>query len=163
MRVVIVGAGIAGWSLALALRAKGHASPVLEKSPHLRDEGYMLDFFGPGYGPAETFGLIKDLERIHYSNSAPRVSRSNGPRAFLPTLPVSAFAPVPQPQFQLHARRIGAALAQLWGDTGTTAGSFVPRLRSPGRTSASPEILRRWLTSPRVVLLRVQRHAFTPS
>lgn len=66
MRVVIVGAGIAGLSLALALRARGHESVVLEKSPHLRDEGYMLDFFGPGYDAAEKLGLIEDLERIHY-------------------------------------------------------------------------------------------------
>jgi len=66
MRVIIVGAGIAGLTLALALRERGHEPIVLERSPRLRDEGYMIDFFGPGYDAAERLGLISELERIHY-------------------------------------------------------------------------------------------------
>jgi len=66
MKVLIVGGGIAGLTLAYVLHRNGHESLVVEKSPHLRDEGYMIDFFGPGYDACERLGLISDLEGIHY-------------------------------------------------------------------------------------------------
>jgi 2-polyprenyl-6-methoxyphenol hydroxylase-like FAD-dependent oxidoreductase len=66
MKVLIVGAGIAGLTLALSLRRAGHAVVVIEKAPRLRDDGYMLDFFGPGYDAAERLGLLPAIARIHY-------------------------------------------------------------------------------------------------
>jgi 2-polyprenyl-6-methoxyphenol hydroxylase-like FAD-dependent oxidoreductase len=66
MRVVIVGAGIAGLTLALCLRRAGHEVQVLEQAPSLRGEGYMIDFFGSGYDVAERLGLLPTLEGIHY-------------------------------------------------------------------------------------------------
>lgn len=66
MKVLIVGGGIAGLTLAYALHRNGHEPLVVEKSSHLRDEGYMIDFFGPGYDVSERLGLLSDLEEIHY-------------------------------------------------------------------------------------------------
>jgi len=66
MKVLIVGAGIAGLTLALSLRRAGHAVVVIEKAPRLRDDGYMIDFFGPGYDAAERLGLLPAIARIHY-------------------------------------------------------------------------------------------------
>jgi 2-polyprenyl-6-methoxyphenol hydroxylase-like FAD-dependent oxidoreductase len=66
MNVLISGAGIAGLTLALLLLRSGYTVTVVEKSPALRDEGYMIDFFGSGYDVAEKMGLLPDLERIHY-------------------------------------------------------------------------------------------------
>ncbi len=66
MRVLISGAGIAGLSLAICLERRGIAWSLVERSPALRDAGYMIDFFGPGYDAAEKLGLLEDLERIHY-------------------------------------------------------------------------------------------------
>lgn len=66
LRVVICGGGVAGLSLALSLQRRGHAPVVIERSRGLRSDGYMLDFFGPGYSAAEQMGILTDLGRIHY-------------------------------------------------------------------------------------------------
>lgn len=67
MRILISGAGIAGLTLSYCLqRAGGHEITLVERSPALRDEGYMIDFFGSGYDAAERLGLLPELERIHY-------------------------------------------------------------------------------------------------
>lgn len=64
MKAIISGAGIAGLTTALALDRAGWQVEVLEKAPHLRAGGYMLDFFGPGFEAAEDLGLI-DALRAH--------------------------------------------------------------------------------------------------
>jgi 2-polyprenyl-6-methoxyphenol hydroxylase-like FAD-dependent oxidoreductase len=65
MRVLICGAGIAGLTLACCLEERGHDVLLVERSPRLRDEGFMLDFFGPGYDAAERLGILPDLAAIH--------------------------------------------------------------------------------------------------
>jgi len=66
MKVLVCGAGIAGLTTSLRLLLGGHDILVVEKAPSLRDEGYMLDFFGPGYDASERMGLLPALEGIHY-------------------------------------------------------------------------------------------------
>jgi 2-polyprenyl-6-methoxyphenol hydroxylase-like FAD-dependent oxidoreductase len=66
MRVLVVGAGLAGLTLALCMERNGHEAIVLERSPGLRGAGYMIDFFGSGYDAAERLGLLRELEAIHY-------------------------------------------------------------------------------------------------
>jgi len=66
MDVLISGAGIAGLTLAFFLHRHGHRPVIVKKSPALRDEGYMIDFFGPGYDVSEKMGLLPDLAKIHY-------------------------------------------------------------------------------------------------
>ena len=66
MNVLISGGGIAGLTLALCLHRKGHQPLVVERSPHLRDEGYMIDFIGAGYDASESMGILPSLEGIHY-------------------------------------------------------------------------------------------------
>lgn len=66
MRVLIVGAGIAGLSLGWWLNRYGHQPVLVERSPSVRSEGYMIDFFGPGYDVAERMGLIPQLAEAHY-------------------------------------------------------------------------------------------------
>ncbi|HEY8086264.1 MAG TPA: FAD-dependent monooxygenase [Polyangiaceae bacterium] len=66
MRIVVVGAGLAGLTLAVCLERSGHEAVVLERSPSLRGAGYMIDFFGSGYDAAERLGLLEELEAIHY-------------------------------------------------------------------------------------------------
>jgi 2-polyprenyl-6-methoxyphenol hydroxylase-like FAD-dependent oxidoreductase len=66
MRILICGAGIAGLTLAWCLECRGHDPVVVERAPHLRDDGYMIDFFGSGFDVAERLGLLPALESIHY-------------------------------------------------------------------------------------------------
>lgn len=66
MEVVICGAGIAGLTLAWRLQRLGHHVLVVECSGDLRDSGYMIDFFGPGFDACERLGLLADLAAIHY-------------------------------------------------------------------------------------------------
>lgn len=62
MKIAICGAGIAGLALAHRLHANGAEVVVLERSPRPRRQGYMLDFFGPGYEAAERMGLLPRLQ-----------------------------------------------------------------------------------------------------
>lgn len=66
MKVLISGGGISGLTLALCLHRQDHNALVVERSPSLRDEGYMIDFFGPGYDASERMNLLPEIEGIHY-------------------------------------------------------------------------------------------------
>ena len=66
MRVLISGAGIAGLTAAFWLHRFGHQPTIVEKSPALRDGGYMIDFFASGYDVSEKMGILDKLAQIHY-------------------------------------------------------------------------------------------------
>jgi 2-polyprenyl-6-methoxyphenol hydroxylase-like FAD-dependent oxidoreductase len=61
MKVLISGAGIAGLSLALRLHQRGVTPIVVERSPGLRDGGYMLGLSDPGLDAAERMGVADAL------------------------------------------------------------------------------------------------------
>jgi len=66
LRILIVGAGIAGLTAALQLSREGYRVSVMERRRTRRSEGYMIDFFGSGYDVAEKLGLIDALAQVHY-------------------------------------------------------------------------------------------------
>jgi 2-polyprenyl-6-methoxyphenol hydroxylase-like FAD-dependent oxidoreductase len=66
MRVLIVGAGIAGPTLAYWLRRLGHQPTLVECAPELRRGGYLVDFWGAGFEVAERMGIIPALTRSGY-------------------------------------------------------------------------------------------------
>ncbi|MGH3929558.1 MAG: FAD-dependent oxidoreductase, partial [Pseudonocardiaceae bacterium] len=66
MKVVICGAGIAGLALAQRLDALGWDVIVLEKAPGPRTQGYLMDFFGPGYDAAEAMEVLPRLRELGY-------------------------------------------------------------------------------------------------
>lgn len=66
MRAVICGAGIAGLALAQRLTAAGWHVVVVEKADGPRTQGYMVDFFGPGYDAAELMGLLPAMQQVGY-------------------------------------------------------------------------------------------------
>jgi 2-polyprenyl-6-methoxyphenol hydroxylase-like FAD-dependent oxidoreductase len=66
MRAIVCGAGITGLAAANRLAALGHDVLVVERSPGPRSQGYMIDFFGPGYDAIEAMGLLPALQDVGY-------------------------------------------------------------------------------------------------
>jgi 2-polyprenyl-6-methoxyphenol hydroxylase-like FAD-dependent oxidoreductase len=66
MKVVICGAGIAGLALAQRLAAHDIEVLILDKAPGPRPQGYMIDFFGPGYDAAEAMGVLPRIQELGY-------------------------------------------------------------------------------------------------
>src|SRR5215211_105121 len=66
VKVLISGAGIAGLSLALRLRQRGLTPVVVERSPRLRDGGYMLGLTDPGLDAAERMGVADALRAARH-------------------------------------------------------------------------------------------------
>jgi 2-polyprenyl-6-methoxyphenol hydroxylase-like FAD-dependent oxidoreductase len=92
MRVVICGAGISGLALAHRMHAHGWDVVVLERATGPREQGYMIDFFGPGLDAAEAMGLLPGLrEQAHPITEATYVDASGRPTA---TLTFARFAAV---------------------------------------------------------------------
>jgi 2-polyprenyl-6-methoxyphenol hydroxylase-like FAD-dependent oxidoreductase len=77
-RAAVCGAGIAGLATAAVLARGGWEVVVVERAPRLRDAGYMIDFFGPGFETAERLGLLPALERVRYRIQAIRWADRNG-------------------------------------------------------------------------------------
>ena len=66
MKVLIVGAGIAGPTLAYWLLRAGHEATIVERAPELRRGGYLVDFWGAGFDVAERMGIVPELRRRGY-------------------------------------------------------------------------------------------------
>lgn len=69
MKILISGAGIAGLTAGWWLCRQGHQVRIIEVAPDLRDQGYMMDFFGPGYDVAEQMGILRQLDEKSYDIS----------------------------------------------------------------------------------------------
>lgn len=67
MNIAISGAGIAGPTLAYWLMRAGHCPTLIEKAPHLRTRGYLIDFWGHGYTIAERMGILPAVCEAGYA------------------------------------------------------------------------------------------------
>lgn len=72
MKILIVGAGIAGPTLAHWLVRDGHHITIVEKAPELRGGGYIVDFWGAGFDVAERMGIVPELRRLGYAMTGAR-------------------------------------------------------------------------------------------
>jgi 2-polyprenyl-6-methoxyphenol hydroxylase-like FAD-dependent oxidoreductase len=66
VKAVICGAGIAGLTAAHELAELGWEVTLLEQAPAPRTQGYMIDFFGPGYDAAERMYVLPRLAEAGY-------------------------------------------------------------------------------------------------
>jgi 2-polyprenyl-6-methoxyphenol hydroxylase-like FAD-dependent oxidoreductase len=64
--VLIVGAGIAGPTLAFWLQRAGFTPTLVERAPELRPGGYLIDFWGAGFDVADAMGIVPDVIRRGY-------------------------------------------------------------------------------------------------
>ena len=78
--VLIVGAGIAGPTLAFWLKRAGFAPTLVEHAPALRGGGYVIDFWGLGYDIAERMRLEAGIQRVGYHIRELRVVNAKGKR-----------------------------------------------------------------------------------
>lgn len=79
MKVLIVGAGIAGPTLAYWLLQAGHQPTLVERAPALRRGGYLVDFWGAGFDVADRMGIVPVLRRHGYvMHEARAVGRDGG-------------------------------------------------------------------------------------
>lgn len=81
MKIAISGAGIAGPTLAYWLDRTGHEPILIEKAPHVRAGGYIIDFWGVGYTIAERMGILSEVRKTGYSVQEVRLVDSHGCRA----------------------------------------------------------------------------------
>jgi 2-polyprenyl-6-methoxyphenol hydroxylase-like FAD-dependent oxidoreductase len=80
MKILIVGAGVAGPTLAYWLVRAGHEVTLVERAPELRRGGYMVDFWGAGFDVAERMGIVAELRRRGYVLKEARVVDGAGHR-----------------------------------------------------------------------------------
>jgi 2-polyprenyl-6-methoxyphenol hydroxylase-like FAD-dependent oxidoreductase len=80
MKILIVGAGVAGPTLAYWLVRAGHEVTLVERAPELRRGGYMVDFWGAGFDVAERMGIVPELRRRGYVFKQVRAVDGNGHR-----------------------------------------------------------------------------------
>lgn len=66
MRTLVVGAGIAGPTLAHWLARGGHDVVLVERAPARREGGYLIDFWGAGFDVAERMGIVPQLTERGY-------------------------------------------------------------------------------------------------
>jgi 2-polyprenyl-6-methoxyphenol hydroxylase-like FAD-dependent oxidoreductase len=80
MQVLIVGAGIAGPTLAYWLLRSGHEVTLVEQAPELRRGGYLVDFWGAGFDVADRMGIVPELRRRGYVMAEARAVDRDGHR-----------------------------------------------------------------------------------
>lgn len=80
VKVLIVGAGIAGPTLAYWLLRSGHQPTLVERAPQLRRGGYLIDFWGAGFDVADRMGIVPQLRRHGYVMTEARAVGRDGRR-----------------------------------------------------------------------------------
>lgn len=78
MEVLIVGAGIAGPTLAFWLNKSGHEVTIVEHAPTLRTGGYLVDFWGAGFDVAQRMGIVPELRTRGFVFTEARAIDRNG-------------------------------------------------------------------------------------
>ncbi|MFC5503495.1 FAD-binding domain [Lysinimonas soli] len=78
MRILIVGAGIGGPTLAYWLLRSGHQPTLIESAPRLREGGYLVDFWGAGFDVAQRMGIVPELMEKGYRPRELREVKADG-------------------------------------------------------------------------------------
>jgi 2-polyprenyl-6-methoxyphenol hydroxylase-like FAD-dependent oxidoreductase len=77
-KIVIIGAGIAGLMVAVALARKGLEADVYEQAPELREVGAGVGLWGNAFRALDAIGLAGDVERLGAGFAGSGVKRPDG-------------------------------------------------------------------------------------
>jgi 2-polyprenyl-6-methoxyphenol hydroxylase-like FAD-dependent oxidoreductase len=80
LRALIVGAGIAGPTLAYWMRHAGYEPTLVEHAAAPRGGGYLVDFWGAGFDVADKMGIVPEIIRRGYHMREVRQVGSDGRR-----------------------------------------------------------------------------------
>ena len=78
--ILILGAGIAGVTLAYWLKKFGFNPTLVEHAPKLREGGYAIDFWGAGFDVAERMGILPELDKADLKITEVTVVSEKGKR-----------------------------------------------------------------------------------
>ena len=138
-KVLIVGGGIAGLTLAIGLRQAGIAVDILEEQPAWRVLGVGISLTGPTLRALDSLGLIEQCVAVSFGYSQLLVFDREGakvgaielPRLNGPAFPARSRSNVGHCTMSCSQPRNGRALAYAWGcPRGRTA-----KTRMPSRSS----------------------------
>ncbi|HET8933472.1 MAG TPA: FAD-binding domain [Polyangiales bacterium] len=65
-KILILGAGVAGPTVAFWLARYGFEPTLVERAPTLRSGGYVIDFWGAAFDLAQQMGILGELEQDGY-------------------------------------------------------------------------------------------------
>ncbi len=131
MNVLIVGAGVAGPTLAYWLKRAGHTPTLVERAPELRRGGYLIDFWGAGFEVAERMGIAPKLLEVGYRPREARQEKRDGSRLF--SFSVESFMGPDVRYVSLARSDLGAVLyGALDGEVETIFGDTVRALDDDG-------------------------------
>jgi 2-polyprenyl-6-methoxyphenol hydroxylase-like FAD-dependent oxidoreductase len=108
MEVLIVGAGIAGPTLAYWLDRLGHRPTLVERAPAPRTGGHLVDFWGAGFDVAERMGTVAELHRRSYRITTARAVDGAGRR--FSTFAPDTFIPAPERYVSISRSDLAATL-----------------------------------------------------
>src|SRR5699024_5722574 len=80
MRVLIVGAGIAGPTLAYWLQRAGYSPTLLASAPQLRQGGHRVELWGAGFDVAKRMDIVERLMHAGYRLQELRECDADGTR-----------------------------------------------------------------------------------
>src|SRR6478735_11427287 len=104
MRVIIVGGGIGGLTLALMLHARGIAATVYEQSSDIREVGVGINTLPHAIGELDELGLLPALDAVAIRTRELIYMNRFGQTVWREPRGLHAGAPVPQ--FSIHRGRL---------------------------------------------------------